>query len=160
MARATSRAPAGAGCLQQPARPAAGAARAGLTRRERQIAALVSHGLRNRQIGAALGISERTVDKHVERILRKLGVRVRTEVAAWVVANGGPALLTARQHEVAALIARGLTNRQIAFRLVVAERTVDAHVERILRKLGFASRAQIAAWVARHRLIGLPAGPH
>ncbi len=55
--------------------------------------------------------------------------------------------LTAREHEIAALVADGLTNRAIAERLVVSERTVDGHVARILRKLGFSSRAQIAAWV-------------
>jgi predicted ATPase/DNA-binding CsgD family transcriptional regulator len=54
--------------------------------------------------------------------------------------------ITAREREVADLIARGLTNRQIALRLVIAERTVDKHVGNMLAKLGFASRAQIAAW--------------
>jgi non-specific serine/threonine protein kinase len=57
--------------------------------------------------------------------------------------------LTAREREVAAQIAQGLTNRQIARRLVIAERTVDKHVGNMLAKLGFASRAQIAAWAAR-----------
>jgi predicted ATPase/DNA-binding CsgD family transcriptional regulator len=55
--------------------------------------------------------------------------------------------LTRREREVAALIARGLTNRQIADALFIAERTVDTHVEHILAKLGVGSRAQIAAWV-------------
>jgi len=55
--------------------------------------------------------------------------------------------LTAREREVASLIAQGLTNREIASRLVIAERTADAHVEHILNKLGFGSRAQIAAFV-------------
>ena len=53
--------------------------------------------------------------------------------------------LTARERQIAALIAEGLTNRQIASRLVIAERTVDTHVGRILAKLGCASRAQVAA---------------
>ena len=115
---------------------------------------LISRGLSNRQIGAALGIAERTVDKHVEHILRKLALRSRTQVAAWTVEHGLPGrLLTARQHEIAVLVTAGLTNRQIAARLVVAERTVDAHVEHILRKLALRSRAQIAAWVAEHRLM-------
>jgi DNA-binding CsgD family transcriptional regulator len=56
--------------------------------------------------------------------------------------------VTAREREVATLIAQGLTNRQIAQRLVIAERTVDKHVGNMLAKLGFASRAQIAAWAA------------
>jgi len=53
---------------------------------------------------------------------------------------------------VAALLALGLTNRQIAQRLVVTERTVGAHVEHILDKLGFASRHQVGAWADEHGL--------
>jgi DNA-binding NarL/FixJ family response regulator len=48
---------------------------------------------------------------------------------------------------VAALAAQGLMNREIAERLVVSERTVEAHVAHILAKLGIASRVQLAAWV-------------
>ncbi|MDW4907392.1 LuxR C-terminal-related transcriptional regulator [Streptomyces sp. ADMS] len=54
--------------------------------------------------------------------------------------------LTRRELEVAALIASGMTNRQIAERLVISRRTAEGHVERILAKLGFASRSQVAAW--------------
>jgi predicted ATPase/DNA-binding CsgD family transcriptional regulator len=54
--------------------------------------------------------------------------------------------LTAREQEIAALVAEGLSNRAIAARLVISTRTVDGHVERILAKLGFSSRAQVAAW--------------
>jgi DNA-binding NarL/FixJ family response regulator len=50
---------------------------------------------------------------------------------------------------VAALIETGLSNREIAERLVIAKRTADGHVERILAKLGFSSRVQVAAWMAR-----------
>jgi len=58
--------------------------------------------------------------------------------------------LTAREGEVAALIAQGLSNREIAARLVIAERTAEGHVQSILNKLGFNSRAQIAAWAVEH----------
>jgi non-specific serine/threonine protein kinase len=61
-------------------------------------------------------------------------------------------LLTARECEVAALVARGRTNREIAAALVISERTADAHVQNILNKLGFSSRAQIAAWAAERGL--------
>ncbi len=54
-----------------------------------------------------------------------------------------PHALTRREREVAGLVAEGLTNREIAERLVISRRTVDAHVEHILAKLGFSSRAQI-----------------
>ncbi|WP_433754895.1 protein kinase domain-containing protein [Nocardia sp. CA-135398] len=60
----------------------------------------------------------------------------------------GPAVLTRREREVADLVAEGLTNRAVAARLVISLRTAQGHVEHILRKLGFTSRAQIAAWVA------------
>jgi serine/threonine-protein kinase PknK len=59
--------------------------------------------------------------------------------------------LTKRESEVAELIAQGLTNKGIAGRLVISQRTAEAHVERILNKLGFTSRAQVAAWVVQHR---------
>jgi predicted ATPase/DNA-binding CsgD family transcriptional regulator len=55
--------------------------------------------------------------------------------------------LTRRQQQVAALVAEGLTDREIAARLVISPRTAESHVEQILTRLGFRSRAQIAAWV-------------
>jgi predicted ATPase/DNA-binding NarL/FixJ family response regulator len=54
-------------------------------------------------------------------------------------------LLTAREREVAGLVAKGLTNKDIASRLFVSKRTVDAHLEHILGKLGYSSRLQVAA---------------
>jgi predicted ATPase/DNA-binding CsgD family transcriptional regulator len=69
-------------------------------------------------------------------------------------AAGEPAgPLSSREAEVAALIARGLTNRQIAAALVISPRTADRHVANILDKLGVGSRADVAAW-ARQRLVG------
>ncbi|RBQ20537.1 hypothetical protein DP939_10940 [Spongiactinospora rosea] len=56
--------------------------------------------------------------------------------------------LTPRELEVAELIAEGLSNPQIAVRLLIAKRTVDAHVRNILAKGGLASRTQVAAWFA------------
>ncbi|NNN33908.1 tetratricopeptide repeat protein [Streptomyces sp. S3(2020)] len=56
--------------------------------------------------------------------------------------------LTRREAEVAELLGQGLTNQQIADRLVVAVRTAEGHVERILSKLGFTSRSQVAVWTA------------
>ena len=62
--------------------------------------------------------------------------------------------LTKREREVAILVAQGLTNREIAAGLFIAERTAESHVEQIRRKLGFNSRVQIAAWVAANGLNG------
>ncbi|MFE0471271.1 ATP-binding protein [Streptomyces sp. NPDC058947] len=59
--------------------------------------------------------------------------------------------LTRRETEVARLVAEGLANQQIADRLVIARRTAEGHVERILSKLGFSNRSQIAAWVTAQR---------
>jgi pimeloyl-ACP methyl ester carboxylesterase/DNA-binding CsgD family transcriptional regulator len=64
--------------------------------------------------------------------------------------------LTARELEVAELVAGGLTNQAIASRLSVAPRTAETHVENIRRKLQVRSRAQIAAWVTEHRLGSSP----
>jgi ATP/maltotriose-dependent transcriptional regulator MalT len=70
-------------------------------------------------------------------------------VASAVGAAGARPPITARELEVAALIARGLTNKQIATELVIAEGTAERHVANILSKLGFTARAQVAAWVVR-----------
>ena len=59
--------------------------------------------------------------------------------------------LSPREREVAALIAEGLSNRAIADRLGLSERTIEAHVEHILDKLGFSSRSKVAAWVTQDR---------
>jgi len=55
--------------------------------------------------------------------------------------------LTARERQVAELVAKGLSNRGIADALVISERTAQNHVQHVLTKLGFSTRAQIAAWV-------------
>lgn len=57
-----------------------------------------------------------------------------------------PVPLTRRELQVAALVAQGRTNKQIADHLVIARRTAEGHVERILAKLGFNNRSQVAAW--------------
>ncbi|NKE59090.1 LuxR family transcriptional regulator [Lentzea sp. PSKA42] len=62
-----------------------------------------------------------------------------------------PTPLTRREQQVADLIAGGMSNKEIAARLVIARRTAEGHVERILQKLGFTSRAQIATWVTERR---------
>lgn len=87
-----------------------------------------------------------------------------TRLHAWAVARGlrvargehavspqtrsAPVRLTSREREIAALLAQGLTNHDIAEALTISERTVEGHVESILRKLEFRSRSQVAVWVA------------
>lgn len=81
-------------------------------------------------------------DALVTTIRRFLGLRA---------SRSGIRSLTARQNEVAALISVGSTNREIAARLGIDERSAEGHVERIRLRLGFRSRAQIAAWYAAQR---------
>ncbi|KAF0957257.1 protein kinase domain-containing protein [Rhodococcus sp. T7] len=58
--------------------------------------------------------------------------------------------LTKRERQVAELVSQGMTNKAIANQLVISQRTAQGHVEHILTKLGFTSRAQIAAWIVEH----------
>ena len=82
----------------------------------------------------AIGDAQAVVDE----VRRFLGLpRLRRDV---------PTGLTARQTEVAALVAQGLTNRELADRLHITERSAESHLERIRLRLGFRSRAQVAAW--------------
>lgn len=78
----------------------------------------------------------------VATIRRFLGLRT---------SRRGARALTARQLEVAALVSEGRTNREIAARLGIDERSAEGHVERIRLRLGFRSRAQIAAWYVEQR---------
>ncbi|MBP2328967.1 non-specific serine/threonine protein kinase [Kibdelosporangium banguiense] len=59
--------------------------------------------------------------------------------------------LTRRERQVAELVAQGLSNKDIAARLVIAQRTAEGHVERILAKLGFTKRTQLAAWITQQQ---------
>jgi len=74
------------------------------------------------------------------------------------IAGDAGAALTPRQREVAALIARGLTNQQIADRLVLTKGTVANHVEHILARLSSSSRTQIAVWAVQQGLVSGPGG--
>jgi DNA-binding NarL/FixJ family response regulator len=92
-------------------------------------------GLRDEYLAAALATLPRP--------------RAPTPARAAKEAFGG---LTAREREVAAHIAHGRSNRDIAEALVLGERTIETHVGNVLSKLGFSSRAQIAAWAVEHGL--------
>jgi len=61
---------------------------------------------------------------------------------------GSESLVTRRELEIAQLITAGHSNREIARKLFLSERTVDNHVQHLLNKLNFHSRTQIAAWIA------------
>ncbi|MEV0602207.1 LuxR C-terminal-related transcriptional regulator [Streptomyces sp. NPDC050315] len=118
--------------------------------------------------GSASHGSVRSVaEKHARRLLGESlfesayqeGLRLSSdEAAAYALGERKPpgrstldSRLTRRETEVAELIAEGLTNQQIADRLVVALRTAEGHVERIFRKLGLTSRSQVAVWAEGRR---------
>jgi DNA-binding CsgD family transcriptional regulator len=65
--------------------------------------------------------------------------------------RGATSPLTPRKQEVAGFIAEGLSNREIADRLVISQRTAETHVANVLAKLGFTSRTQVAVWLAESR---------
>jgi len=75
----------------------------------------------------------------------------RTPLPTGADAREAEVRLTRRESEIAALVAEGLTNREIAERLVVGRRTAEGHVASILGKLNLTSRTQLAAWVAAQR---------
>jgi DNA-binding NarL/FixJ family response regulator len=96
---------------------------------------------------AALATFERMGAKHdadrTAGLLRQLGNSTRS----------GPRsqdVLTVREGEVLSLIANGMTNREIAERLVISPKTVEHHVSQILSKLGLRSRAEAAAFASKH----------
>jgi non-specific serine/threonine protein kinase len=61
-------------------------------------------------------------------------------------------LLSRREREVVTMVASGMTNKEIAQRLFIAERTAEGHVERIRNKLGVRSRTEVATWAVAHGL--------
>jgi len=85
---------------------------------------------------------------HADNVAFALDEQEETTVQADA---GEAGVLTRREREIADLVASGLSNKEIATKLVISPRTAEGHVEHILGKLGFTSRAQIAVWVAEHR---------
>jgi DNA-binding NarL/FixJ family response regulator len=73
------------------------------------------------------------------------------ELSSRVDATSDSTPLTKREGEVADLVGQGMTNRAIAERLYLSERTVENHVQHILTKLGLSNRSQVAVWVATRK---------
>jgi DNA-binding CsgD family transcriptional regulator/tetratricopeptide (TPR) repeat protein len=84
-----------------------------------------------------------------DALARRLGVGPAPEP---VPVPSAPVALTAREREVAALVAEGCTNGEIAKRLVISTKTASVHVSNILAKLGMSSRTEIATWAVREGL--------
>jgi DNA-binding CsgD family transcriptional regulator len=83
----------------------------------------------------------------VDAVLRAAGHRVRRR-------REGPMRLTAREIEVLGLLACGLSNKEIAQRLVISRKTAGTHVEHIYAKTGASNRAQASLFAAKHGLLG------
>ncbi len=94
----------------------------------------------------------RLLAEEANAIARRLGMGVVARASGAMLerlqqARAAADPLTRREREVAALVAEGRSNRQIAEQFVLSERTVETHVSRILTKLDLTSRTQLAAWV-------------
>ena len=98
--------------------------------------------------GAMLDAAERGASELGMEPLRRRASASRATLKA------GRSPLTDRELEVAALVAEGLTNKEVATRLRLSVRTAENHVLNVMNKLGLDNRAQLAAWFARSRLTG------
>jgi predicted ATPase/DNA-binding CsgD family transcriptional regulator len=109
----------------------------------------VLRGLGQQAFGSAWAEGRRMpLEVMIDYALGRVAIPVPAPPSPATGKDAGISPLSHRESEVARLVAQGLSNREIAKALVISERTADAHVEHILNKLGFNSRAQIAAWVA------------
>jgi DNA-binding NarL/FixJ family response regulator len=128
-----------------------------LTARQRDVAALAAGGLTNREIAAKLFLSVRTVEYYLGAALQALGLERRSQLANLGLADpaGGderlPVAMTARQSQIAALVAAGSTNTEIAKTLRISEKTVEKHITALLRLMGASTRTAIAAAYLRAR---------
>jgi DNA-binding CsgD family transcriptional regulator len=104
-------------------------------------------------LDAAAGEAEQLGMVPFTERIGQLRARLRARLPATAAARSP---LSPRELEVAGLVARGLTNKQIAEALYLSERTAENHVRHILVKLGFSNRSQIAAWSSERPRGGLP----
>ncbi len=109
------------------------------------------------QAGAALGTATRIGAAPLAGALRDLARRARLDLPGAALA--GTDVLTAREAEVLALVARGLTNRQIGERLYISGKTVSVHISNVLAKLGVSGRAEAVAVAHRRGLLGTQTAP-
>ena len=95
-----------------------------------------------------------SLDEAAEYALERENVPPTAPMPEEAIAGEPAGNLTRREREVAVLVARGLTNRQIAEELSISTRTAGNHVAKVLRKLGLNSRSRIATWATESGLPG------
>lgn len=147
-----------AAATAEPARAVRIAAAANSVRR---ATGALSAPLWKAMVDAAVAPARERVSSDISKVGAELTLEEAVdETLEWLVSTRpgtGPIkpspVLTRRELEVAALVGRGLRNRDIATKLFLSVRTVDAHVEHIREKLNFHSRAQIAAWAVAQGLV-------
>lgn len=131
-----------------------------LTPRQQVVARLAAQGLRNREIGLALYLSDKTVESHVAVILDALGttnrVGIGRELSGEEVDPVFGVGLTTRQREVALLVAQGASNAEIAAGLGISNKTVEKHISALFDRLGVRTRAAIAVQVRGVRSLTTP----
>jgi DNA-binding NarL/FixJ family response regulator len=113
-----------------------------------------------RKLEEAMASARAAISPAAARTAEQAGQRLNPEQAityalddVWiepVQRNAAIVVLTRRERHVAGLVADGLTNREIAGRLAISERTVEAHLQHIRTKLDLRSRAQVAGWAVEH----------
>ena len=122
-----------------------------LTPRERHVAELASRGMNNRQIAERLFLNERAVRLHLERVFRVMDIHGRAMLPATLAGivesrTLAPQIaLTERQEAVAAQVAAGLTNAQIAEVLGMSVKTVEKHLRDVFARWSVNSRSAVAA---------------
>jgi DNA-binding NarL/FixJ family response regulator len=126
-----------------------GEPQAPMTPREREVAELLLAGASNARIAYTLGMSVRTAQSHVSRVLEALDLPSRAAVPRALgdrrEPNSQRQQLTPRQYQVADLISRGYTNKGVARSLNVSIKTIEKHLGDVYRRLGIDSRAALAA---------------
>lgn len=131
-----------------------GEPQAPMTPREREVAELLLAGASNASIATTLGVSPRTVQSHVSRVLKALDLPSRAAVPRALQADrerpAGTQPLTPRQRQIADLVSCGYTNDGAARTLGVSAKTIEKHLGDIYRRLAINSRAALAAhWSAQ-----------